>query len=296
MCFLSFRCRKEKNQNIPSELMGYVEIFYAEANKRGWDIKLADTDITIRFSKLQNANGTCYPKKNLIEIDSINWQRRNVYNKEWLIYHELGHCVSGRGHLIKALPRGECESIMSNSENFNCSINFKSLAWRKYYFDELFLNKSILPDWYNDVISQSVDTIQLYNGIDNNFRADSFLLAVPNLDVSKDFILSVSFNNTSISRDLRIRIDDKIIQYISTKDFNSTIIQNTNKYIYGVFNNVKTSDKVALQVAKKGNHYIFAINNQTVYVMDFEAISDKTFKIFGSSTDSNFEYQLYYYK
>jgi len=33
-----------------------------------------------------------------VEIDPTQWERMDSHGREQLIYHELGHCVLGRGH------------------------------------------------------------------------------------------------------------------------------------------------------------------------------------------------------
>jgi hypothetical protein len=290
-------CQKEAIQTIPDDLLSYVQTFFEEGNQRGMNRLLKNTNLEIRFSTLVGKNGACTPAKHLIEIDSALWRKRSQADKEWLIYHELGHCILGRDHLLKTLPRGECQSVMSNSEGLNCVINFKSSSWKKYYFDELFNNLSIIPNWYQDTTVSINDTVQLVKGGYTHFLQDSFVLKVDSLDVTKNFALEVDFYDAiQTSRNLCLLFDDKLINFIKTPDFNIADIKNTKKYLYAGASNLAVDPKITLKIIKKDNYSIFAINNHVIHVMDYEPIQEKIFKILCFSTESNFDYKLYYFK
>ncbi|MEO0044359.1 MAG: hypothetical protein RL329_3807 [Bacteroidota bacterium] len=293
----SMGCQKDTIQTVPAEFQEYVNLFFEEGNKRGMNIALKNINLEMRFSTLVGKNAACTPKKHLIEIDSALWRKRSPYDKAWLIYHELGHCILGRDHLLKTLPRGECQSVMSNSEGFNCMINFKSNSWKKYYFDELFNNTSIIPDWYQDTIVSLNDTMQLLKGSYVHFQQDSFVLKVDSLDSTKNFALEVDFDNAiQTSRDLCLRFDDKLIHFTKTPDFNITEIKNTKKYFYAGASNVVVGKKITLKIIKKDKYYIFAIDNHVIHVMDYEPVQEKIVKILCFSTESNFNYEIYYFK
>jgi hypothetical protein len=293
----SIGCQKEAVQNIPDELLSYVQTFFEEGNQRGLNLILKKTNIEIRFSTLVGKNGACTPAKHLIEIDSALWRKRSQADKEWLIYHELGHCILGRDHLLKTLPRGECQSVMSNSEGLNCIINFKSKSWKQYYFDELFNNLSIIPNWYQDTIVSTNDTVQFLKGGYSNFRQDSFVLKVDSLDATKNFALEVAFYDAvHTSRDLCLGFDDKFIHFFKTPDVNFAEIKNTKKYLYAGASNLVVDEKIILKIIKKDKYYIFMIGNHVIHVMDYEPIQEKVFKMLCFSTESNFNYKLYYFK
>ncbi|MEN9613673.1 MAG: hypothetical protein RLZZ628_4487 [Bacteroidota bacterium] len=292
-------CQKDKIQIIPEDLLVYVQTFFEEGNKRGANITLKNINLEIRFSVLMGKNATCTfnKTKHLIEIDSVNWKKRSIYDKEWLVYHELGHCVLGRDHLLKTLPKGECQSVMSNSEGLNCSINFKSESWRKYYFDELFNHLLFIPNWYQDTLLSLNDTIQILQGSYINFKQDSFVSNINLIDERKNFALEVGFyNSVQSSRNLCLLLDDKMLNFVAIPNFNVAEIKNTKKYIYGGTSNLAVSENIILKIIKKGAYYIFAINNQVIHVMDYEPIQDSLFQIRCFSTESNFNYKFYYFK
>ena len=74
-------------------------------------------------------------QKNIL-LDSQFWRRASEMEKEFLVFHELGHCYLGRSHLDEVAQNGNCQSMM-NSGMGNCRINYNSQT-RNEYLDELF--------------------------------------------------------------------------------------------------------------------------------------------------------------
>jgi hypothetical protein len=295
--FIAFACKKEKHQIIPNDFKIYVQRFFSEANKRGLSVKLEDSDLEIRFSKLVGANGKCNTRSKIIEIDSVSWQQSNEFDKEWLIYHELGHCILGRNHLSKTLPHGECQSIMRNSEELNCSINFSSESWRSYYFDELFTQTNFIPNWYTDTLIVLSDSILILKDKKTNFREDSFILAIPQLDTSKNFIIDFAFIQTmKTSRDICLQFDNKIISFKTIVANNIATVQNTNRYLFAGRSNVNVNLKIYLKIIKNKRYYHFLVNETIIHTMDFDTVKDMTIKILCLSTEYNFDYSIYNFK
>jgi hypothetical protein len=291
--FLS-SCTKDKNQIIADDFKIYVQRFFEEANKRGLPIKLEDNDLQIKFSKLIGKNGTCFPQKKLIEIDSVLWKQRSEFDKEWLIYHELGHCTLGRDHLVRALPHGECESIMSNSEGFNCAINFSSESWRKYYFDELFSQKLIVPSWYNDTLLLITDTVLIKRDKKINFKEDSFLFDVNQIDTSKNFVIDFNFiKSAKVSRDICLQFDNKIVGLKTILDANIATIRNVEGYNFAGRSNIYLGNTIRIKVVKNKRYYHFWVNNTIIHTMDFDTVKNRTIKISCFSTENDFEYEVY---
>ncbi len=298
VCFLVLSCRHESEiPDVEPKLAKYVQRFFDEGNRRGLNINLENTGITVRFSRLVGKNGTCFTARRIIEIDSVLWQERSEYDKEWLIYHELGHCILKRDHLLESLSRGECKSIMSNSEGLNCSINFKSNSWRQYYLDELFDNRTKIGVWYIDTSISHLDTITLVKGKERNFKQDSFSLNIETIDTSKNFVLDVSFTNPiGRSRQICLQFDDKIFQLKTIEALNFTEILNLNKYFFAGRSNLNTNIAIRLKIIKKGFFYIFMVDNNVIHVMDFDLIKEKVLKINCFSTENDFNFMVYYFK
>jgi len=75
-------------------------------------------------------------KPNLVTVDLNFWNRSNDITREFVIYHELGHCYLDRGHLDDANPDGTCVSIMHSGIG-DCTNVFNS-STRSDFLDELF--------------------------------------------------------------------------------------------------------------------------------------------------------------
>lgn len=88
--------------------MFYLKIYHLNSNTiikkiLGYNIDISI--MSINFSSLKSGiAGTCYSytagsqRWKEIKIDINNWNRSNAYTRQALLYHELAHCVLGRGH------------------------------------------------------------------------------------------------------------------------------------------------------------------------------------------------------
>jgi len=169
-CFFSFiflllGCSSDNDfepmYNIPDEFQEIVETFTAEASARGYDFEINnliityDDDLSINYCGTCNSNSS---EENIQKIISINSSKcwNNDFQKEALIFHELGHCLLGRIHEDALLPNGDPKSMMIKSnisvysacvyafgEVDGCNFVFK----RTYYLDELFNENTPIPDW-----------------------------------------------------------------------------------------------------------------------------------------------------
>jgi len=126
-----------------------VNRFIEEGAKRGFLIDLESRNITIQFTNIDqqqspNVAGICsYDGHyyNDITIDYIFWEQASDLQREFILFHELGHCYLYRAHLNTALQNGICASIM-RGESPVCFDAYTS-ANRDYYIGELF---SIMND------------------------------------------------------------------------------------------------------------------------------------------------------
>lgn len=77
----------------------YVQMFMLEAKAQGKIVK--DRGLTITFAELDfPVVGVCYTYINSppkIKVDP-SWKTMNIMKRMTLMYHELGHCLLGRGH------------------------------------------------------------------------------------------------------------------------------------------------------------------------------------------------------
>jgi hypothetical protein len=128
--------------NVDERLHTFFERFENEANARGLDIDLNETDITANIEEIDGDGvaGQCFRPNvltNEITIDEsfLNSNASDLL-KELVIFHELGHCFLQREHREDSFPTGACISIMRSGVG-DCRDNYTD-AFRATYIDELF--------------------------------------------------------------------------------------------------------------------------------------------------------------
>lgn len=127
--------------NVDPALWSYWENFEQEALNRGINIDLQSLDLIGTIEKIEEEHvaGSCSFGGNnprWIRIDADIWGDLNDLYKEFIIFHELGHCVLFRGHEETTTNAGVCTSIMRSGLS-GCRDNY-NLNSRDSYLDELF--------------------------------------------------------------------------------------------------------------------------------------------------------------
>lgn len=130
-----------KFPEVDPELRPYFQRFEDEAAARGIQVDLTAAGIAGFIEEIDEENiaGQCsYPRNrpNEVTVDKSFWVRGTDLFREFIVFHELGHCFLLRPHLEEALPSGACASLM-RSGNGTCLDNYHS-GTRNYYIDELF--------------------------------------------------------------------------------------------------------------------------------------------------------------
>jgi len=128
----------------------YVEQFIEEGNERGLDFDFHRTGLTIQFaSNITGSPGACLGNRQIV-INREDWALMDEFEKESLIFHELGHCELDRAHDNQKLKNGEWTSIMRGTPFSACDndiINYAGTR-REYYLDELFgVSQIDEPPW-----------------------------------------------------------------------------------------------------------------------------------------------------
>ncbi len=128
-------------EDVEEEMIDYFTSFAIEGEERGlvidWDVERIATQL-VHIE--EDAIGRCLTYEDgskVINIDKEFWDNSSNLEKEFLIFHELGHCLLERSHNNVMNQRGVCQSMMNSGENI-CTINY-NLNTRKRYLDELFL-------------------------------------------------------------------------------------------------------------------------------------------------------------
>lgn len=152
---LLYSCKKDSIEyNVDPDFEEYVQRFIAEGAARGVDINFEDTGLLIEYSDriVAGASGYCYLGEHHIVIDKADWSDLTDTQKEYLLFHELGHCELDRRHkndqfnnfLWKSLMRGD---PLVGTQQY---IPVPYYGFRKpYYRDELFNQSMAAPDWSN---------------------------------------------------------------------------------------------------------------------------------------------------
>lgn len=136
-------CAKDEEPEylVDLPLQPYFDRFAAEAALRSVAIDYDSLMITgdIRVIGTPNVIGQCghtEKEPNVVIIDKFYWDTADDLEREFLVFHELGHCALKLGHLDDADVRGDCVSIMTSGTGL-CRINYTE-ATREGLLDELF--------------------------------------------------------------------------------------------------------------------------------------------------------------
>jgi hypothetical protein len=141
---LTVACEKESSSpalTVDEAFQPYFEAFEAAGAARGLSIDLNSEDIGAVFSEDLEAQtaGKCTSFSSgarIIYIDESSWGGRTEMEKEFLIFHELGHCYLDRVHLDEADENGFCVSIMQSGKG-DC-VGRYTVVNREGLLDELF--------------------------------------------------------------------------------------------------------------------------------------------------------------
>ena len=140
LCFGVFSCATDNVETDP-ELTPFFEIFAAEAESRGIQVDFLAERIEGLIQDISDPSiqGQCFfnekkPKK--VIIDFNYWNNASFAEKEFIIFHELGHCFLDRDHLDSSNAQNMCVSIMHSSPQA-CNFELTSTN-RQAYLDELF--------------------------------------------------------------------------------------------------------------------------------------------------------------
>lgn len=128
-------------EEVDEALWDYFDRFELEASARGIVIDLRSEEVTAEISEIDSRNvaGRCnynHRNPNKVTIDLSFWRRSGDRSREFVVFHELGHCILYRGHKEDANAFNVCESIMRSGTG-DCFDNYNRTT-RREYLDELF--------------------------------------------------------------------------------------------------------------------------------------------------------------
>jgi len=127
---------------VDQALWSHFSAFEQAAAERGYRVDLSNTQITGTIESLNQGNvaGVCSyggrTNRRDVTIDKEFWDRASHLGREYIVFHELGHCFLGRGHKEACLSNRVYASLMRSGHG-TCRDNYRSQT-RAYYLDELF--------------------------------------------------------------------------------------------------------------------------------------------------------------
>ncbi len=137
-------CQKDDTFNyvVDAPLQDYFDRFASAAAARGVLIDYESLRISgsLRIIAAAQVIGQCIhsdKEPNTVVIDRLYWTHATDLEKEFLVFHELGHCALHRGHTDHSNGQGDCISIMTSGTGI-CKVNYTA-SNRESLLDELFM-------------------------------------------------------------------------------------------------------------------------------------------------------------
>ena len=130
--------------DVDEALWPYFQRFEAEAAARGLTVDLADAYITGYISDIPENQviGQCSYSSNdphRVTIDKPFWNQASDLEREFVVFHELGHCYLARVHDESMDAGGICLSIMRSGPG--ACRDVYNAASRSGLIQELFTEK-----------------------------------------------------------------------------------------------------------------------------------------------------------
>ncbi len=125
---------------VDRDLWVHFQKFEQEALLRGYDLDLNLLEVTGTIEDIpeEGVAGVCVygAHDHDVTIDQNFWNNSSNLIREYVVFHELGHCVLFQGHREMADSQGNCLSLM-NSGTSGCRVAY-NVTNRNFYIDELF--------------------------------------------------------------------------------------------------------------------------------------------------------------
>jgi len=147
LLFLLAGCADDRTEYVleeavDSEVLIHLLNFESAATDRDISIDWASYGLRVQLTDIETeAVGRCLTytdQTRVIELDKTYWMTQDDVQREFVIFHELGHCILDRSHLDEADQQGRCVSLMHSSNDL-CRNNYNART-REEFLDELFFN------------------------------------------------------------------------------------------------------------------------------------------------------------
>jgi len=138
-------CEKDEPDvvSVDARLQVYFDRFAVEGAARGITVDFSAAQISGSIENIDepNVQGQCIKNSAMsdeIKVNTQFWENSNDLLREFVIFHELGHCFLDRDHIDTETSNGACTSMM-HSGTSGCT-NTYSGNTRSELLDELFMN------------------------------------------------------------------------------------------------------------------------------------------------------------
>ena len=124
---------------VDPALKPLFDSFVAEGLKRGRTIDMSRINAVVADIPETKVLGRCAQgaiSGSTLTIDAAFWSSAGIWEKEYVVFHELGHCALDRRHLEEQKSDGTCKSIMQSGTT-GCKMIYNTQT-RSGYLDELF--------------------------------------------------------------------------------------------------------------------------------------------------------------
>ncbi|RMG20066.1 MAG: hypothetical protein D6730_20520 [Bacteroidetes bacterium] len=273
-------CDRPQPFDVHPDFQPYVDRFIAEGAKRGHDIDFSDTGLSIIFREaVDTETGGVCRGKHRIEIEKFFWDDLNDFQREGLIFHELGHCELGRGHKNDTLPNGEWASRMRGDpipQGLSAVINYTG-ARRLYYIDELFDPGTPQPDWatfsadYHAFGPADKSLIREISGERRSFQTTINLPSSANFEVEFELDIGLTESWAGVQWGGN-EFDNSIrLLHTATKRF---LIDSGNQ-VWGTMREIKHFGKIRpgfnkWTIRKLDDQYHIFLNEEFIYWFDYQ--------------------------
>lgn len=222
--------------SIDEAFQPYVDQFIEEAATRGQIIDFSDTGLTMQFGIIDESKvATCLELgddrrgSHIIEFDRTVWNISANPWREFLVFHELGHCELKRKHQNDQLPNEEWFTIMRGIDPNEPIVGndrkrpVSFFGFRKqYYLDELFGLSPNEPEWasftvnYNKIKDHQKETIShIVNASELRQEFD-----LP----STNYELEIKLNRLQAAGDIGVRYGTLKESYLFKVDKNNDLL------------------------------------------------------------------------
>ncbi len=273
------------------EFEPYINKFVQDGADRGVSIDFEESGLSILLGPItnaENAAGVCNGD-GTIEIANNVWDRLSDNGKEFLIYHELGHCILDYRHRNEMLANNEWHSIMrggSELTGMSQVVNYSGTR-KDYYINELFDVSTAEPEWtgisrdyHQDMLTDTVLHIEAADSVD----------ITKFIDGSRDFQIEFTLENPGLaSAGLRWGGTDFgssiFIIWNHLKEMEIFTGPNSVGFIYRAVEQPSLVDEVnRITIRKHDDLYYFFVNQDFIYWTDYVPLIGSELQTIGASS------------